>query len=60
MYEGVNPGGGPKLVAFAKRAKNAGWFVRISEFNGDLYTDRIYIDDDRCEKTRGSKLLTGL
>ena len=46
MYEGLNPGGGPKLVAYAKRAKNAGWFVRISEFNGDLYTDKIYIDDD--------------
>ena len=46
MYEGLNPGGGPKLVAYAKRAKDSGWFVRISEFNGDLYSDKLYIDDD--------------
>lgn len=46
MFEGVGGSGKPKLVAYAKRAKDAGWFVRISEFNGDLYTDKIYIDDD--------------
>ena len=48
MFEGESPAipGQPKLVAYAKRAKNAGWFVRISELNGDLSTERIYIDDD--------------
>jgi hypothetical protein len=46
MFEGVGGSGKPKLVAYAKRAKDAGWFVRISEFNGDLYSDKLYIDDD--------------
>lgn len=41
MYEGKR-----KLVAYAKRAKDGGWFVRISEFNDGLNTDKIYIGDD--------------
>jgi hypothetical protein len=35
-----------KLVAYARRAKNAGWFVRISELNGTSDTEKIYIGDD--------------
>jgi hypothetical protein len=48
MYEGESPitPGKPKLVAYAKRAKNAGWFVRISGFNADLYSEKLYIEDD--------------
>ena len=48
MFEGESPAipGQPKLVAYAKRAKNAGWFVRISELNGNINTDKIYINDD--------------
>ena len=48
MYEpSPIPDGTPKLVAYAKRAKNAGWFVRISELNDNVATtDKIYIDDD--------------
>ena len=36
------------LVAYAKRAKDAGWFVRISGVNGDPSTGekKIYIGDD--------------
>jgi SET domain-containing protein len=35
-----------KLVAYARRAKEAGWFVRISELNPTPNTEKIYIDDD--------------
>jgi len=35
-----------KLVAYARRAKKAGWFVRISELNGTSDTEKIYIGDD--------------
>ena len=35
-----------KLVAYARRAKEAGWFVRISELNGTPDTEKIYIGDD--------------
>ena len=35
-----------KLVAYARRAKEEGWFVRISELNGTSDTEKIYIDDD--------------
>lgn len=36
------------LVAYAKRAKDAGWFVRVSGVNGDPSTGekKIYIGDD--------------
>lgn len=35
------------LVAYAKRAKNAGWFVRISGVNEVASRDdKIYIGDD--------------
>lgn len=35
-----------KLVAYARRAKKAGWFVRISELNPSPTTEKIYIGDD--------------
>jgi hypothetical protein len=35
-----------KLVAYARRAKKAGWFVRISELNPSPDTEKIYIGDD--------------
>ena len=35
-----------KLVAYARRAKDGGWFVRISELNPSPDTEKIYIDDD--------------
>ena len=36
------------LVAYAKRAKDAGWFVRISGVNGDPSRgdEKVYIGDD--------------
>ena len=34
------------LVAYAKRAKDAGWFVRISGLNEDVDSDKLYIGDD--------------
>ena len=48
MYEGESHTtvGKPKLVAYAKRARAGGWFVRISELNGDPSTERIYVGDD--------------
>jgi len=38
----------PRLVAYAKRAKDAGWFVRISGVNCDLSKGekKLYIGDD--------------
>ena len=35
-----------KLVAYARRAKKEGWFVRISELNPSPHTEKIYIGDD--------------
>ena len=35
-----------KLVAYARRAKDGGWFVRISELNPSPDTEKIYIGDD--------------
>ena len=35
-----------KLVAYARRAKEAGWFVRISELNPSSFHEKIYIGDD--------------
>ena len=35
-----------KLVAYARRAKKEGWFVRISELNPSPNTEKIYIGDD--------------
>jgi hypothetical protein len=46
MFEGVNGIGNPKLVAYARRAKNGGWFVRISELNPSPDSDKLYVDDD--------------
>ena len=48
MFEGESHTivGKPKLVAYAKRAKNGGLFVRISELNGELNTEKIYVGDD--------------
>jgi hypothetical protein len=48
MFEGESHTtvGTPKLVAYAKRAKDGGWFVRISELNDGLGSDKLYVDDD--------------
>jgi len=35
-----------KLLAYAKRAKKEGWFVRISGVNEKVGTEKIYIGDD--------------
>jgi hypothetical protein len=35
----------PILVAYAKRAKNGGWFVRIGNMNPRKSDERIYIDE---------------
>ena len=36
-----------RLIAYAKRAKKEGWFVRISGVNNDVSRDdKIYIDED--------------
>lgn len=35
-----------KLVAYARRAKNAGWFVRISGLSRTPDAEKIYIGDD--------------
>ena len=35
-----------KLIAYAKRAKKEGWFVRISGVNEDMKDAKIYIDED--------------
>ena len=47
MYEGesLTTVGKPKLVAYAKRAKDGGWFVRVSGVNDVLGATKIYIDD---------------
>jgi hypothetical protein len=34
------------LVAYARRAKKEGWFVRISELNPTSLHEKIYIGDD--------------
>jgi len=34
------------LIAYAKRAKKEGWFVRISGLNNELDSQKIYIGDD--------------
>lgn len=40
MYEG------DKLVAYARRAEDGGWFVRISELNSDYFSDKLHIGAD--------------
>lgn len=40
MYENA------KLVAYARRAKKAGWFVRIVQLNPTPDTEKIYIGDE--------------
>lgn len=34
------------LVGYAKRAKDDGWFVRVSGFNEELKAEKLYIGDD--------------
>jgi hypothetical protein len=34
------------LIAYAKRAKDAGWFVRISGLNDNPKSEKLYIGDD--------------
>ncbi len=36
----------PILVAYAKRAKDGGWFVRIGNVNRDPSSEKIYIDEN--------------
>jgi hypothetical protein len=35
-----------RLIAYAKRAKDIGWFVRISGVNENVAAAKIYIGDD--------------
>ena len=35
----------PALVAYSKRAKEGGWFVRIGNMNRDPSSEKIYIDE---------------
>ena len=35
-----------RLIAYAKRAKKEGWFVRISGVNEDMKDAKIYINED--------------
>lgn len=35
-----------RLIAYAKRAKDAGWFVRISGLNDNPKSDKLYVGDD--------------
>ena len=38
-------GGRWKLVAYAKRAKESGWFVRIGNVNPQMSDEKMYIDE---------------
>ena len=47
VFQGANDTGNHyKLLAYAKRAKDAGWFVRISGVNNVIGSQKIYIGDD--------------
>ena len=35
-----------RLIAYAKRAKKEGWFVRISGLNESIHTEKLYIGDE--------------
>lgn len=35
-----------RLIAYAKRAKDSGWFVRVSGLNENPAAAKIYIGDD--------------
>lgn len=35
-----------RLVAYARRAKESGWFVRISELNPAFTDEKIYIEEE--------------
>lgn len=37
---------GGELVAYARRAKDGGWFVRIKGLNPSIEDNRIYIDEE--------------
>lgn len=45
-YNNQTTGADKYLVAYAKRAKDAGWFVRICGLNEDFEAAKLYIDDD--------------
>lgn len=36
------------LVAYARRAEDGGWYVRLREYNPSPDTEKIYIGDDVC------------
>ena len=35
-----------KLVAYAKRAREGGWFVRIGNVNPQMSDEKMYIDEE--------------
>lgn len=35
-----------KLVAYAKRARESGWFVRIGNVNPQMSDEKMYIDEE--------------
>jgi len=46
MFQRREKGLEPILVAYAKRAKNAAWFVRIGNMNRDPSSEKIYIEEN--------------
>ena len=46
VYQRRRHGMTPNLVAYAKRAKDGGWFVRIGNMNRDPSSEKIYIDEN--------------
>ena len=47
VFQGANASGKHyKLLAYAKRAKDTGWFVRISGVNENPTNQKIYIGDE--------------
>jgi len=45
-YYNPTTGADKYLIGYAKRAKDAGWFVRISGLNEDPTATKLYIGDD--------------
>jgi hypothetical protein len=44
VYQRTQDGKG-NLVAYAKRAKDSGWFVRVGNVNPNPMDEKMYIDD---------------
>jgi hypothetical protein len=45
IYQRRSHGLNQILVAYAKRAKDGGWFVRIGNVNRDSKSEKMYIDE---------------